>query len=143
MTDPNCRNCAGCGFVGSDDDHTPWKYLEELPESAKFAIRMGIIKKLPCPKCNADAKVEPDYQAIGNKIASVYKHIEKAAELARDVLTAEELDQFDQYVNHQEAVGHIFDPTAYREAMFGDHFSQAKGRTALIRSLLRLGEKSK
>ncbi len=141
MTDPNCDTCQGCGFIGDDDDHTPWKYLEELPPGSDIAVKMGLIKKLPCPECNVDAKVEPNLAAIGAKIAAVYKRLEVVTEEAKEVLTLEELSQFEQYVNHQEAIGFIFDPTAYRVALYGGQFDDAKVRIAVVRRLLTLGEK--
>lgn len=53
-------------------------------------------------------------------------------------LTQEDLNKFEQYVNRQESIGAIFDPTAYREMLQTNGFEESKKRTALIRSALAL-----
>lgn len=53
----DCSKCAGCGKVANDDDQTPWKYWDDMPEESKMAIRMGIVKPVTCPKCGGSGKV--------------------------------------------------------------------------------------
>jgi hypothetical protein len=52
-----CNQCNGEGKVANDEGHTPWSYWENLPESSKMAIRMGIIWAITCPKCGGAGRI--------------------------------------------------------------------------------------
>lgn len=47
-----CNGCDGCGKIANDDDATPWTYWENLPESGKLAVRLGVIFPRRCPRCD-------------------------------------------------------------------------------------------
>lgn len=47
-----CPQCAGCGRIANDSDGTPWKYWAELPLQSAVAVVAGIVRPLPCPRCN-------------------------------------------------------------------------------------------
>jgi hypothetical protein len=46
-----CRWCAGCGKIADTEDREPWIDWERLPPGADAAVRMGLVKPLPCPEC--------------------------------------------------------------------------------------------
>lgn len=48
----NCVRCSGCGYIANDDEGSPWVHWANLPPGADLAVRMGIVKRLPCPVCN-------------------------------------------------------------------------------------------
>jgi hypothetical protein len=54
----NCKTCAGCGYVANDDERSPWTHWANLPPGADLAVRLGIVKRGPCPDCNGSGSVE-------------------------------------------------------------------------------------
>lgn len=48
-----CRNCQGCGRIANSEDGEPWVQWESLPEESQSAIKLGIVKPIECPDCNA------------------------------------------------------------------------------------------
>lgn len=46
-----CSRCDGCGEIANDVDGTPWKYWQDLPPGADLAVKMGLVKAIPCPEC--------------------------------------------------------------------------------------------
>ena len=58
MTNP-CEGCDGCGQIANTDDREPWSMWEGLPEASKVAIRLGIVRPIPCPYCHGTG-VDPE-----------------------------------------------------------------------------------
>lgn len=46
-----CPRCEGCGKIASDDEGTPWTFWAGLPAGSDLAVRMGLVRPLPCPDC--------------------------------------------------------------------------------------------
>lgn len=46
-----CKKCNGEGRVANSDEQEPWSCWENLPPGADIAVRMGIVKPIPCPDC--------------------------------------------------------------------------------------------
>lgn len=57
---PTCHTCDGCGQVADTDDREPWTAWESLPPGSDMAVRMGLVKPIPCPDCQPAA--EPEYR---------------------------------------------------------------------------------
>jgi hypothetical protein len=56
-----CQTCDGCGQVADTDDQEPWSMWESLPPGSDIAVRLGLVKPIPCPTCartNADAEAQ-------------------------------------------------------------------------------------
>ncbi len=51
---PPCPKCEGCGQIANSDDGEPWSFWERLPEASNLAVRLGIVRPIPCPLCAAD-----------------------------------------------------------------------------------------
>ena len=56
MVDPvidptKCLKCRGCGQVADTATQEAWVYWEELPPGSDLAVRAGLVKPFPCPKC--------------------------------------------------------------------------------------------
>lgn len=49
MSDTQCPKCGGCGQVAHSDDPEPWSAWEALPEVSKIAVRLGLVRPIPCP----------------------------------------------------------------------------------------------
>lgn len=52
MPSEHCFRCEGCGKIANSTDGEAWTHWEGLPESAKLAIRLGIVYPVPCPACD-------------------------------------------------------------------------------------------
>lgn len=46
-----CSACAGCGQVADTKSQEPWSYWLALPPGADVAVRMGVVRPIPCPAC--------------------------------------------------------------------------------------------
>lgn len=46
-----CERCEGCGMVANSADGEPWTHWERLPEAAKVAVRLGLVRPIACPDC--------------------------------------------------------------------------------------------
>jgi len=46
-----CMTCDDERFTGSDDEHAPWSFWEGLPAGSDMAVRLGWVRKIPCPAC--------------------------------------------------------------------------------------------
>lgn len=46
-----CMRCDGCGKIADSDDGEPWTAWEDLPPGSDIAVKMGIVKPIPCPVC--------------------------------------------------------------------------------------------
>ncbi len=55
--DEKCLRCNGCGKIANSDDGEPWTVWEELPPGADLAVKLGVVRPLPCPKCGGSGKV--------------------------------------------------------------------------------------
>lgn len=47
-----CGRCEGCGQIADSEDGEPWTTWAELPPGADLAVRMGLVKPIPCPVCS-------------------------------------------------------------------------------------------
>jgi DnaJ-class molecular chaperone len=47
-----CWTCGGEGFTGSDKEHAPWSFWENLPPGSDIAVRLGWVKKIECESCS-------------------------------------------------------------------------------------------
>jgi len=50
----NCPKCEGCGQIADTDDQDPWTFWSELPPGSDLAVRLGIVKPIPCPLCGGN-----------------------------------------------------------------------------------------
>lgn len=60
---PLCERCEGCGKIANSEQGEPWTAWESLSPGEDLAVKMGVVKPLPCPSCNGlgiAATVEPD-----------------------------------------------------------------------------------
>ncbi len=55
-----CSRCDGCGKIADSDDGEPWTAWTSLPPGSDLAVRMGIVKPVPCPKCDGKGVVTDD-----------------------------------------------------------------------------------
>ena len=46
-----CNICDGCGRVADDEEQLPWSIWESLPPGSSLAVKMGLVRPLPCPEC--------------------------------------------------------------------------------------------
>jgi hypothetical protein len=46
-----CRKCDGCGQIASSEDGEPWTVWQNLPPGSDAAVRLGLVKPIPCPGC--------------------------------------------------------------------------------------------
>lgn len=53
MSEPTtkCSTCDGCGQVANTDDREPWTAWEDLPPGSDLAVRLGLVRPVPCPDC--------------------------------------------------------------------------------------------
>lgn len=52
MDDDKCGRCDGCGKIADSDDGEPWTAWTSLPLHSSVAVLLGIVKPIPCPKCD-------------------------------------------------------------------------------------------
>jgi hypothetical protein len=54
MTDTKvCPRCEGCKQIANSEDGEPWTAWTSLPFESQVAVRMGLVRPLPCPECSA------------------------------------------------------------------------------------------
>lgn len=59
-----CPTCEGCGRIANSDHGESWTLWERLPEASKVAVRLGLIKPIPCPTCKGSGNApEPEGEA--------------------------------------------------------------------------------
>lgn len=51
-----CDKCDGCGAIANDENGTPWKFWEQLPQQSKVAVVFGIVRPIVCPDCLGDGE---------------------------------------------------------------------------------------
>jgi len=56
-TEYKCDKCMDSGKIADDDDGSPWPAWSELPPGSDLAVRMGLVKPIPCPKCSPAPKI--------------------------------------------------------------------------------------
>lgn len=49
-----CGRCEGCGQIANDEDGSPWSAWASLPPGSDLAVRMGLVRPIPCPECAAE-----------------------------------------------------------------------------------------
>lgn len=59
-TDPGrelnaCPRCDDCGQVANTENQEPWTAWTSLPPGSDAAVRMGLVKPIPCPVCGGAA----------------------------------------------------------------------------------------
>jgi len=59
MSANKCHQCDGEGFTGSDDEHAPWSFWASLPPGSDFAVRLGLVTKVPCSACTVITPESP------------------------------------------------------------------------------------
>lgn len=47
-----CSRCDGCGQIDDGDEGAPWTAWTSLPPGSDIAVRLGIVKPIPCPSCS-------------------------------------------------------------------------------------------
>jgi hypothetical protein len=47
----SCPACDGCGQVADSDDREPWTVWASLPPGSDLAVRAGMVRPMPCPRC--------------------------------------------------------------------------------------------
>lgn len=53
---PKCTRCDGCGKIANSTDGEPWSQWANLPPGADIAVRLGVVKPLPCPLCHGTGR---------------------------------------------------------------------------------------
>ncbi len=53
-----CTDCEGCGQVADTDEREPWTAWASLPPGSDLAVRLGMVRPMPCPRC-AGGGTEP------------------------------------------------------------------------------------
>jgi len=53
-----CTRCDGCGQVADSDSGEPWTAWASLPPGSDLAVRMGIVKPVPCPECKGGVSAD-------------------------------------------------------------------------------------
>lgn len=51
MIERLCDRCEGSGQIANSDSGEPWPAWENLPPGSDVAVRLGIVKPIPCPDC--------------------------------------------------------------------------------------------
>lgn len=46
-----CSRCNGEKQIANSEDGEPWSAWAELPPGSDIAVRMGVVKPIPCPDC--------------------------------------------------------------------------------------------
>lgn len=46
-----CPRCDGCGQLANTDDREPWSAWADLPIGSDLAVRLGLVKPVPCDLC--------------------------------------------------------------------------------------------
>lgn len=46
-----CQACEDSGLVADTQDREPWPAWQKLPAEAQFAVRVGLVRPIPCPEC--------------------------------------------------------------------------------------------
>jgi len=46
-----CKRCNGCGRIANSDSGEPWTAWADLPPGSDIAVRLGIVRPIPCPVC--------------------------------------------------------------------------------------------
>jgi hypothetical protein len=46
-----CDKCDGCGRIANSEKGEPWTDWERLPPGSDLAVRLGIVRPIPCPDC--------------------------------------------------------------------------------------------
>lgn len=55
---PNaCPKCWGEGKVANSDEQEPWSTWADLPPGSDIAVRLGLVKPIPCPSCGGSGEV--------------------------------------------------------------------------------------
>lgn len=81
-----CHRCEGCGQVANSDDEEPWTRWASLPPGSDLAVKMGIVKPKPCPRCFGAGRLEPAQVKEGHAWSIVDKcwvPVENVAEAVR------------------------------------------------------------
>jgi RecJ-like exonuclease len=50
-----CPQCEGCGKITNTEEKESWKHWADIPIKSAQAVILGIVKPIPCPKCNGKA----------------------------------------------------------------------------------------
>lgn len=59
---PACTACHGEGVVANTRNREPWSAWLSLPSGSDAAVRMGLVRPIPCPACGG--KAESDVYAL-------------------------------------------------------------------------------
>lgn len=54
--DASCPRCLGCGQLADSDDREPWTMWQDLPPGSDLAVRLGIVRPVPCGHCSGTGK---------------------------------------------------------------------------------------
>lgn len=54
-TEP-CHRCLGCGQLANSDDREPWTTWQDLPPGSDLAVRLGLVRPVPCDICGGSGK---------------------------------------------------------------------------------------
>lgn len=46
-----CERCDGCGKIANSKDGEAWTHWENLPPGSDLAVKVGLVKPIPCPRC--------------------------------------------------------------------------------------------
>lgn len=54
-----CTRCDGCGCIADSKDGEPWTAWENLPPGSDAAVRLGLVRPIPCPACGGKGGTQP------------------------------------------------------------------------------------
>ena len=83
-----CHKCDGCGQIANSDDEEPWTVWTALPLNASAALLTGIVRPLPCPRCNGSGQVSDARWRTGSKVGRTLYFDEKLIGLVDEQIMA-------------------------------------------------------
>lgn len=54
-----CGRCWGEGRIANSDDGEPWSVWESLMPGSDLAVKLGVVRPIPCPACNGSGEAHP------------------------------------------------------------------------------------
>ncbi len=68
---PRCSKCNGEGRVADSADQEPWSAWATLPRGSDLAVRFGLVKPIPCPKCGGTGQISKLDPQLNQDIADL------------------------------------------------------------------------
>ena len=75
MTGVACGRCDGCGQIANSDKGEAWTSWSSLPPGSDIAVKMGIVKPIPCPACAGSGGVP--VKSPRSAIEELYERVQR------------------------------------------------------------------